>query len=40
MMVATLGKNLRPPGPKWSDEYASRKTQDCRQYIPKRINLF
>ena len=40
MMAATLGKNLRPPAPNWSDDYASRKTQDCRQHMSKRFNLF
>ena len=40
MMAATPGKNLRPPGPNWSDKYASRKSQGCRQHMPKRINLF
>ena len=39
-MSATLGKNLQPAAPNWSDDYASRKTQDCRQYIPRRFNLF
>ena len=24
-MAVTLGKNLRPPAPNWSDDYASRK---------------
>ena len=39
-MAATLGKNLRPPAPNWTDDYASRKTQDGRQDMPKRFNLF
>ena len=39
-MAATLGKNLGPPAPNWSDGYASRKTQDCRHHLPKRFNLF
>ena len=34
MIAATLGKNVRPPAPNWSDDYTSRKTQDCRQHIP------
>ena len=37
-MAATLGKNLRPPVPNWSDDYASTKTQDCRQHM-KRSGL-
>ena len=24
----------KPPAPNWSDDYASRKTQDCRQHMP------
>ena len=40
MMAATLGKNLGPPAPNWSDGYASRKTQDCRHHLPERFNLF
>ena len=37
-MAATLGKNLRPPVPNWSDDYASTQTQDCRQHM-KRSGL-
>ena len=40
MMAATLGKNLRPLAPNWSDDYASRKAQDCRQHMPRCFNLF
>ena len=40
MMAATPGKDVLPPAPNSSDDYASRKTEDCREHMPQRFNLF
>ena len=39
-MAVTQEKNLRTPAPYWSDDYASKKTQDCIQHTSKSFNLF